>query len=306
MRKTTLLLSILLLFLTNFCSGQKINRKAKKSPYLSFVETGNKFVENAYHYQIEKKPDGTFIYKQFYPSTKTLTHYRTYSQQFSSIDGLSKDWFDNGDLWKEGFYKKGIMEGPWKNYYKGKLSSYGHYKAGKMEGVWTHVDSIGSIEATYEYIEGRQSGKFKEFDSLGILINEGFKENGMIISQTHPDTVEQFKIVEKMPMFPGCEKIKSPENQKFCADKAMLQFVYSNIKYPPVARKKGVEGKALIQFVVEKDGSIVDIRPIRGVCKEIEEECLRIVKSFPPWHPGEQDGEPVRVQFNLPVSFRLK
>jgi len=305
MKKITLILSTLL-FLSNFCIGQRINRKAKKSPYLSFVEAGNTFVENAYHYQIEKKPDGTFIYKQFYPSTKTLTHYRTYSQKFASIDGLSKDWLDNGQLWKEGYYKKGIMSGPWKSYHKGKVSSYGNYENGKKEGLWTEVDSLGNTIATNTFIEGRQNGKFQEFDSLGVITNEGFKENGMIISQTNPDTLEQFKIVEKMPMFAGCEKIKSPEKQKFCADKAMLQFIYQNIKYPPFARKKGIEGKAIIQFVVEKDGSIVDIRPLRGVCREIEAECIRLIKSFPTWHPGEQDGEPVRVQFNLPVNFRLK
>jgi len=305
MKRITLILSLTLLFLTNFCVAQKINRKARKSPYLSFVEAGNKFVENAYHYQIEKKPDGTFIYKQFYPSTKTLTHYRTYSQNFEHLDGLYKDWLDNGDLWKEGYYENGTMAGIWKIFHDGKLSSYGKYEDGKKEGLWTDVDTLGNINTTCEYIANRQSGKFQEFDSLGVLINEGFKENGMIISQTKPDTAERFK-VEKMPMFSGCEAIQSPEKQQFCADKALLQFIYKNIGYPSFARKHGIEGTAIIRFVIEKNGRIVDIHPIRGVCKEIEAECVRLVRKFPIWHAGKQDGESVRVQFNLPISFRLK
>ncbi len=126
-----------------------------------------------------------------------------------------------------------------------------------------------------------------------------------------PEVEEIFKVVEQMPRFPGCENEAGDDKaKKACADKKMLQFIYKNIKYPAIARENGVEGTVVIQFVVEKDGSIKDARIVRDIGAQCGSEALRVVNMMNSmggkWTPGKQRGKSVRVQFNLPVKFRLE
>lgn len=117
---------------------------------------------------------------------------------------------------------------------------------------------------------------------------------------------EIFKVVEDQPTFPGCEDISNKEEKKKCADEKMLQFIYSNIKYPAIARENGVEGMVVVKFVVEKDGSITAAEVVRDIGAGCGAEALRVVNTMPKWNPGKQRGRPVRVQFNLPVKFKLE
>ena len=121
---------------------------------------------------------------------------------------------------------------------------------------------------------------------------------------------EIFKVVEDMPRFPGCEDLSSKEERKQCADKKMLEFIYKNIKYPAIARENGVEGTVVIQFVVEKNGEIKDAAIVRDIGAQCGQEALRVVNLMNDqkikWIPGMQRGRAVRVQFNLPVKFRLE
>ena len=117
---------------------------------------------------------------------------------------------------------------------------------------------------------------------------------------------EIFKIVEEMPHFPGCEKIRKKEKREKCAQDEMLKFIYKNIKYPNIAKETGVEGTVVISFVVEKDGSITDVRIVRDIGAGCGKEAMRVVKMMPKWVAGKQRGRPVRVQFNLPVKFKLQ
>ena len=107
-------------------------------------------------------------------------------------------------------------------------------------------------------------------------------------------------------MFPGCELTGNKSEDKKCADDKMLDFIYSNLKYPAIARENSVEGTVVVQFVVEKDGSISDARILRDIGASCGQEALRLVNSMPTWIPGKQRGRPVNVQFNLPVRFKLE
>ena len=115
-----------------------------------------------------------------------------------------------------------------------------------------------------------------------------------------------FRVVEEMPSFPGCESVDEKAERKKCADEKLLQFIYQNIKYPSIARENGVEGNAVISFIIEKDGSITDAKVVRDPGAQTGSEALRVVKMMPNWNPGKQRGRPVRVQFNLPVKFKLE
>lgn len=113
-----------------------------------------------------------------------------------------------------------------------------------------------------------------------------------------------------MPRFPGCENESTTEAKKACADKKMLEFVYQNIKYPAIARENGIEGTVVVTFVVEKDGKVTDARIVRDIGGQCGQEALRVVQLMNDksivWTPGKQRGRPVRVQFNLPVRFKLE
>jgi len=101
-----------------------------------------------------------------------------------------------------------------------------------------------------------------------------------------------FQIVEDMPEFAG-------------GNTALYEYLQSNIRYPVMAREAGIQGSVFVSFVVERDGSITHVEVVRGIGGGCDREAIRVVQSMPPWVPGEQRGQPVRVQFNLPVRFVL-
>jgi TonB family protein len=101
-----------------------------------------------------------------------------------------------------------------------------------------------------------------------------------------------FNIVEEQPKFPGGEA-------------ALMQFLQSNLRYPREAMQNGIQGTVFVTFVVEPDGSITDVRILRGIGGALDEEAIRVVNAMPPWIPGKQSGDEVRVQFNLPIRFVL-
>ena len=102
-----------------------------------------------------------------------------------------------------------------------------------------------------------------------------------------------FTVVEQMPMFPG-------------GDGALMGYLRDNIHYPTVAAENGVQGRVVVGFVVERDGSITDVNILRGVDPSLDREAMRVVKSMPRWNPGKQNGSAVRVKYQVPVSFRLQ
>ena len=102
-----------------------------------------------------------------------------------------------------------------------------------------------------------------------------------------------FDVVEEMPSFPGGQG-------------ALMAFLSSNIKYPVVAQENGVQGRVIVGFVVEKDGSISDVKVMRSVDPSLDREAQRVVKAMPKWKPGKQNGSAVRVKYTVPVVFRLQ
>ncbi len=101
-----------------------------------------------------------------------------------------------------------------------------------------------------------------------------------------------FTVVESMPDFPG-------------GDAARIKYLNENIKYPQMARESGIQGRVFVTFVVEKDGNVTDVRVLRGIGGGCDEEAVRVIKNMPKWNPGKQRGKSVRVQFNMPILFKL-
>ena len=104
------------------------------------------------------------------------------------------------------------------------------------------------------------------------------------------------KVLEKaevMPEFPGGEQ-------------AMMKFVADNVQYPQEARDKEISGRVLVSFIVEKDGSIAEVKVVKGIGGGCDEEAVRVVKAMPKWKPGMDKGKPVRVHYMLPLIFKLQ
>jgi TonB family protein len=104
---------------------------------------------------------------------------------------------------------------------------------------------------------------------------------------------EAFDVVEQMPQFPG-------------GPAALMQFLSQSVKYPKEAFEKGIQGRVIANFVVEKDGSITEARIVKSVDPLLDAEALRVVGIMPKWAPGTQNGEPVRVKYTIPITFRLQ
>ena len=117
-----------------------------------------------------------------------------------------------------------------------------------------------------------------------------------------------FQIVEEMPVFGDCIQAgMSSSDRRRCSDQALLSYIYKHIRYPEVARENSIEGTVFVQFVVEKDGSLSQIKVLRDIGGGCGKEVERIVNNMPKWSaPGKHRGRAVRVQFNLPVKFKLQ
>ena len=102
-----------------------------------------------------------------------------------------------------------------------------------------------------------------------------------------------FDVVEQMPSYPG-------------GMGALMQYLSSHIKYPVIAEENGIQGRVICTFVVERDGSITDVKIAKSVDPSLDKEAMRVVSSMPKWIPGKQNGSAVRVKYNVPVSFRLQ
>ena len=104
---------------------------------------------------------------------------------------------------------------------------------------------------------------------------------------------EIFQIVEEMPAYPGGEQ-------------KLMEFIAKGIKYPQIARETGIQGRVFVGFVIEPDGSVSNVKVLRGIGGGCDEEAMRVVKSMPKWKPGKQRGKAVRVSYMLPVNFKLQ
>ena len=104
---------------------------------------------------------------------------------------------------------------------------------------------------------------------------------------------EVFTIVEEMPAYPG-------------GDAKLYEYLGKNIKYPQIARESGIQGRVFVNFVVEPDGSVSNVKVMRGIGGGCDEEAMRVIKTMPKWKPGKQRGKAVRVTYTIPVVFKLQ
>ena len=132
-------------------------------------------------------------------------------------------------------------------------------------------------------VKGNDEAEGEVLKAKEVVVDEKPKE----------EETKVFDVVEQMPQFPG-------------GPNALFEYLSKNIKYPVVAEENGIQGRVIVTFVVERDGSITDVKVAKSVDPSLDKEAMRVVKSMPHWIPGKQNGSAVRVKYTLPVTFRLQ
>lgn len=152
----------------------------------------------------------------------------------------------------------------------------------KLTDILTIVEDDVELEEELE-IEDTEIDEDTEIEIVDIASDE----------EEEVADAEVFMVVETMPQFPG-------------GTAALMKFLGENIKYPIIAQENGIQGRVFVNFVVNTDGSIVNVNVMRGVDPALDKEAVRVVKTMPRWQPGEQRGKKVRVSYTLPVNFQLR
>lgn len=171
---------------------------------------------------------------------------------------------------------------------KDSASFYGFVKYDEEKEVYIQTDYFlsGQLQMEGEYISIKPEVKHGNF--------VWYNEDGSIKSKEEYEEGENvFRIIDDMPEFPG-------------GDYAMQKYIAQNVKYPMLAVENGIQGKVYIRFVVDKEGNIDNIEVVKSVHSSIDKEAVRVVKNMPKWKPGNLNGKPVKVYYNLPINFLLK
>lgn len=182
-------------------------------------------------------------------------------------------------------------------YHDNKQVSYtGLFINNKESGKHTRFFNDGRVFTDAYYIDGKKDGVFLKYRTDGKLRRKENYINGKLIDGfcygvNGNDTT--FFPEEQMPVFPGGEN-------------ALMSYLSTHIKYPKKARKKEITGRVYVTFVVDKSGYVKDARILRSPDPIFDEPSLELVRSLPQWTPGMQEGEPVNVQYNLPLRFNLR
>ena len=169
------------------------------------------------------------------------------------------------------------------------------------------------------WIDGKQAGTTPMFLSECLIgkhqvtfKKSSYKERTLTFDLTEGQTATIMESLEKMVVEPlhagGTSGNTTPEEMpQFPGGGAkLMEYLSQNIKYPALAKEQGVQGLVIVEFVVNKDGSISDESIVRSVHPLLDAEALRVVKNMPKWSPGRNGGKPVRVRYTIPVTFRLQ
>ena len=154
----------------------------------------------------------------------------------------------------------------------------------------TSYNADGTPCNNFFITETERRGDTARYSIEPFSISQSLFETLLDVATSKEDTV--YQVVEKMPQYPG-------------GDEAMMKYVTDNIKYPQEARDKEIAGRVFVGFVVEKDGSVSNVKVVRGIGGGCDEEAVRVIKGMPKWIPGMQKGKPVRVNYMMPIYFKL-
>ena len=159
------------------------------------------------------------------------------------------------------------------------------------------VEDVEEIEETV--IESTESNQDTFIEDNVVEMDD------LEVEEVEEDILVPFTIIENVPVFPGCENLKSEKEKKECFNQMVQQHIKKNFHYPEAALEMGISGRVFVQFIIDKDGKVTDIRQ-RGPDRMLEKEAARIIASLPKMKPGMQRGRPSKVGYSIPINFTMQ
>lgn len=278
--------------------------------YSDQLERGETIIKSGYHFVATATKDNKSFLRIFYPERKQIVSHEEFKDSdFTVKSGYSKYWYENGNLKSEGYYKNNQRVGQWKLYSSedGSLSSSGIYRSDKKNGIWTYFEH-GDTSSVYTYSNDVKEGPFIQYDSDGKISNQGAYDGENIYSKERIHSTSDTLMNTEQPLFKHgkCDPISDYDLRKKCAEKALLERVYSQITYPNSSREHGIQGTVIIQLNIDEKGILEDYVVLRGICDALRDETIRVISTLPKWRPGTANGTPVKSSFILPVQYRIE
>ena len=249
----------------------------------------------------QTKIDTLYLDRDLQVTSGSDTNFQ-YIRYKSMRDGkiFVQEHYRNGCLYKTGSYfsmwPKEIPDGHFVVYAENGIKSHEYaYEDSLQEGEELFYDSLGHTEYQLNYKHGRMDGPLKGYYTSGKLRREElYKDSAFISGHCYDESGAELKFFPRLeqPDFPGGEK-------------EMMHFVQKKVIYPDFERENDIQGRVIVKFVVETDGSLSDIRVAKHVSKGLDTAALNIVKQFPKFKPGKKEGEIVRMTVALPLKFTL-
>lgn len=281
-------------------------------------EGENKFIQTDYYIGPQKIVAAKKTFRDQYLSLAHglhQTYFKNAKPKSSGMYGQNHkegDWvyyWVNGQIRESGAFEHQQKHGTWKRYTKdGKLWAEENYHQGLPHGNFIEYWPDGQVRAKFVYQMGKPEGEWVSYHVNGRQARQETYQNGELsagkcFTSAGQDTTYYPFLV--LPYFPGCTEQGDAILQQRCGDRKMLEFIQKNLKYPLEAQINNRAGIVTVGFYVEPNGDITEPFFIEEVSEEIAEECLRLIRRFPLWIPGQKDGRPDRVAYELNVTFRL-
>nr|WP_067063559.1 energy transducer TonB [Mucilaginibacter sp. L294] len=315
------LLVIVFISLTNLVLAQKKNTENKPRP-----DTIGYYMRND-HVVAYNEPDAQFIrfiIKADSGMFKVRDYYRNGHIRLvakTAVDsanfergtqGICYEYYNTGKRKSIKIYNKGQVVGDAVTYYpngglntienyspqgiylKQYLDTAGNTLADNGNGKWLKIND-GKFDGFMEgpVVNGKEDGEWKRHvaDTVYTIV---YKQGDVISGKEFLKVKDiVFEKVEEVPSFPG-------------GDLAFSKYISRYVRYPAIARENNIQGRVIISFVVERDGSLTDIKVVKGIGGGCDEESLRVMSLSPKWKPGLRDGKPVRVQYSIPITFAIQ
>jgi protein TonB len=165
-----------------------------------------------------------------------------------------------------------------------------------LNGLSRNWDQSGYLKSEMEYADNKLHGKLMTYWPDGKIKRKDIYESGKLLTGNCYDSIGKevkYFPYEQMPQFPGGEQF-------------LFKFLTYNVRYPVAAQEARIQGRVIVQFYVNVDGKIEDLKVVRSINPDLDREAIRVVNNMPDWFPGKVDGVPVRVKYTLPVNFKLQ
>lgn len=291
-----------------------IAKTTQSNPYIGkyddFLEKDEVALKTDYHYMESRKANGKYVLRRFLPENKKLTFYAEYKDaNFKIQDGVNKTWYPEGGIAGESVYVNGLREGISKRYDidSAVVTAEELYLKGKQEGMSRYFNLKGELSSTSEYKEDELDGLTKVYRGTDTLLYTNlFSKGKHVKTDTLVKGLPPFEKIEKMPCLLEFANIENDSIRSLQSNQALLQAVYKNIKYPESDRVNSLEGTVFMKFTIDENGTMQSLKAIRAPSLAMINEVKRVIKQLPPWSPGFQKGKKVRVQYNLPIKFKLE